>query len=203
MRRTANTCRPRRASLLATSLLAVVGLGALMLTSPVAHAAPVERASGSVPISDSFDGCGIPVTEEGVFTYRYTVGQGTAKTGGQFFRVHQQNSYIGTFTNTATGAYFTSEWHTNFREMPATLVGTSGSIVTYQTKESGVWDTLRDSTGKVRYRSAGNLVFQYVFDTQGDSTPGGLVLDEQFVRTSGHWTTWDADFCAIVNALIG
>ena len=47
----------------------------------------------------------------------------------------------------------------------------------------------------------------HVYDTQGNledpSAPGGLILDEQFVRTSGHWTTFDADFCAIVNELIG
>jgi len=132
-----------------------------------------------------------------------TISKGTKKTGGQFFRLRQQVSYEGTFTNEETGAYFTESWKTNYREMPATLVDGSDSIVTVQTKESGVWDTIRDSSGKVRYRSAGNLVWSYVFDTLGDSTPGGEGISDEFVRTSGNWQTWDADFCAIVDELIG
>ena len=144
------------------------------------------------------------VQEDFTIAGKYSVSQGTARTGGQFFRVKNLATYAGTFTNLDTGAYFTSAWHTNFRELPATLVGDSDSIVTYQTQESGVLDTIRDSSGVVRYRIAGNLVFQWVFDTEGDSTPGGVSLDEQFLRTSGHWTTFeDGALCAIVDELIG
>ncbi len=200
--------RPRRASLLATSLIAVLGLGGLMLTAPAASAAQLESYrwsdSGTV-VTDIGSECGFgyDVQEEFTFEGKYSLSTGTAKTGGQFFRQKNLVTYAGTFTNLTTGDHFTETWHTNWRELPATLVDQSDSIVTYQTKESGVWDTIRDSTGAVRYRSAGNLVFQWVWDTEGDSVPGGFKLDEQFLRTSGHWTTFDADFCAIVDELIG
>jgi hypothetical protein len=194
--------------MLITSLTAVLGLGGLMLTAPAASAAPLESYRWSFSdkvVTDIGFECGFSYDVEEDFTIegKYSVSQGTTKTGGQFFRVKNLATYAGTFTNLDTGAYFTAAWHTNFREMPATFVDQNGSVVTYQTKESGVWDTLRDSTGAVRYRSAGNLVFQYIYDTEGDSAPGGVFLDEQFIRTSGHWTTFDADFCAIVNELIG
>ena len=184
--------------------LAAAGIAALSLTAaPTANAGQWESGTFDDSFSETFDECGYDVTEEAHFVGRYTISKGTKKTGGQFFRLRQQVSYGGTFTNEETGAYFTESWKTNYREMPATLVDGSDSIVTVQTKESGVWDTIRDSSGKVRYRSAGNLVWSYVFDTLGDSTPGGEGISDEFVRTSGNWQTWDADFCAIVDELIG
>jgi hypothetical protein len=187
------------------AILAAAGIAALSLSAvPAANAAQLESGSFEFSESNTFDECGYDVREDVEVSGKYTISKGTARTGGEFFRVKQQTVYHGTFTNVATGAYFTNDWHVNFREMPATIVDENGPIVTYQTKESGVWDTIRDSSGTVRYRSAGNLVFQYVFDTGGDGAPGGgEFLSEEFVRTSGNWQTWDADFCAIVDELIG
>jgi hypothetical protein len=187
------------------SILAAAGIAAMSLSAtPAANAAQLESGTFDDSFSNTFDECGYDIVEEAHIVGRYTISKGTKKTGGEFFRVHQQAAYEGTFTNVATGAYFTESWKTNFREMPATIVDEAGPVVTYQTKESGVWDVLRDSSGKVRYRSAGNLVFEYVFDTGGDGAPGGgEFLSEEFIRTSGHWTTFDADFCAIVDDLIG
>ena len=187
------------ATILAAAGMAAVSLGA----APAANAAPLESGTFDFTNSDTFDDCGYDVREDSHAYGEYTTSQSTKKTGGQFFRLHQRIAYEGTFTNVATGAYFTEAWHTNWREMPATLVDGSSSVVTYQTKESGVWDTLRDSSGKVRYRSVGNLVWSYVFDTGGDAAPGGEFISDQFVRTSGTWQTFDTDFCTIVDDLIG
>lgn len=185
--------------------LVAAGIAALSLTAaPTANAGQLESGTFDDSFSDTFDDCGYDVVEEAHIVGRYTISKGTKQTGGEFFRVHQQAAYEGTLTNVATGAYFTETWKTNFREMPATIVDENGPVVTYQTKESGVWDVLRDSSGKVRYRSAGNLVFSYVFDTGGDGAPGGgEFISEDFVRTSGNWQTFDADFCDIVDDLIG
>jgi hypothetical protein len=134
----------------------------------------------------------------------FTISKGTPQTGGEYFRVHQQTSFTGTFTNEATGDFFTATWKTNLMELPARIVDENGPVVTYRTHESGVWDVIRDSSGKVRYRSTGNVVFQYVFDTGGDGAPGGgTFLNEEFIRTSGNFQTFDADFCDIVTELIG
>lgn len=186
-------------------MLAASGIATMLLGAvPVANAAPLESGTFDFTTSETFDDCGYEVREDSHASGKFTVSQGTKKTQGQYFRLHQKIAYEGTFTNVKTGAYFTEEWHTNWRELPGTLVDGSDSVVTYQTKESGVWDTIRDSTGTVQYRSAGTLVFQYVFDTGGDGAPGGgEFLSEEFVRTSGHWDTFDADFCTIVDDLIG
>ena len=90
--------------------------------------------------------------------------------------------------------YFTSSSGTRTSERcQRRLVDGSDSIVTYQTKESGVWDTIRDSTGHgalPQHRKP--RVVRYVFDTGGDGAPGGgEFLSEEFVRTSGHWQTFD------------
>ena len=183
--------------------LTVAMISTFVLSSP-ADAAPLERGTFDDSGSYTFDDCGFAVAVDERFVGWYPIGQGTKQTNGEFFRVHQKTAYSGTFTNVETGDYFTSAWHVNLREMPARIVDENGPIVTYQTKESGVWDTIRDSTGTVRYRSTGNLVFRYVFDTGGDGAPGGgEFISEEFVRTSGNWQTFDADFCAIVDELIG
>ena len=187
--------------------LAAAGIAALSLTAaPTANAGQLESGTYDFTESNHIDDCGYgyDITEDAHISGKWTISKGTNKTGGEFFRVHQRISYEGVWTNDETGAYATSSWHVNFRELPATIVDQDGPIVTYQTKESGVWDTFRDSSGKVRYRSAGNLVFEYVFDTGGDGAPGGgEFISEDFIRTSGNWQTWDADFCAIADELIG
>lgn len=189
----------------ALSILTAAGIAALSLTAgPVANAGQLESGTFEFQTDETFDDCGFAVREVSVGYGNYSISKGTKKTGGEFFRVKQHIRFEGTFTNVESGAYFTVDWHTYWREMPATIVDEDGPIVTYQTKESGVWDTFRDSSGKVRYRSTGNLVFEYVFDTGGDGTPGGgKFISEDFIRTSGNWQTWDADFCAIVDELIG
>lgn len=186
-------------------MLAVAGVATVsLLAAPPANAGPLESGTFDFTDSGTFDDCGFKVREDFRVSGKYSISQGTKKTGGEFFRVKQHTTYSGTFTNVKTGAYFTNDWHINFRELPATIVDENGPVVTYQTKESGVWDTIRDSSGTVRYRSAGNLVFSYVFDTGGDGAPGGgEFLSEEFIRTSGNWQTWDTDFCAIVDELIG
>ena len=187
------------------SILAAAGIAAMSLSAtPAANAGKVETGTFDFTWSDTFGDCGYDITEDAHLVGKFTIGKGTKKTGGEYFRVHQQTKYEGTFTNDETGDYFTESWKTNFREMPATIVDSNGPVVTYQTKESGVWDVIRDSSGAVRYRSAGNLVFEYVFDTGGDGAPGGgEFISEDFIRTSGNWQTWDADFCAIADELIG
>jgi hypothetical protein len=187
-----------------TPILATAGIITMsLIVVPTADAAQSDSGTFEFTESNTFDDCGYSITEDAHFVGKYTISKGTKKTGGQYFRVHQQVTYTGTFTNDSTGAYFTDAWHTNFREMPATVVDENGPIVTYQSKESGVWDVVRDSSGKVRYRSTGNLVFSYVYDTGGDSAPGGDYISEDFVRTSGNWQTFDADLCAIADELIG
>jgi len=192
--------RARRLAFLA----ALASAAALAVTAPPASAAPIDSGTFDFSESSTFDDCGYSIAAEEHRQGRYVTKDSTPATGGQFFRVQQRTTYVGKFTNVETGAYFTETWHTTFKELPATVVSDNNpDIVRYRTHETGVWDVIRDASGKVRYRSTGNLVFEYVFDTGGDSTPGGEFISAQFIRTSGHWDTFDADFCDIADELIG
>jgi hypothetical protein len=185
--------------------LAAGAIGALLtvgLAAP-AQAGILESGSWTFENSFTFDDCGFDVAAHEHFEGSYTIKDSNPRTDGQFFRLQQRITFFGTFTNTETEDFFTIEWRQNVNELPATLVGDDGRTVTYRTHEAGVWDMFRDSSGKVRYLSAGNVVFEYVFDTLGDSEPSGEVLDETLVRLAGTFPTFDADFCAIVEDLIG
>lgn len=192
----------------ATRLAAALVAGALGAAFTVGLAAPaqagiLESGSWTFEQSFTFDDCGFEVAVEERFDGSYTVKDSNPRTDGQYFRLQQRIAFFGTFTNTETEDFFTIEFLQNVNELPATLVGDDGRTVTYRTHEAGVWDMFRDSSGKVRYLSAGNVVFEYVFDTLGDSEPGGETLDQTLVRLAGTFPTFDADFCAIASDLIG
>jgi hypothetical protein len=190
--------RARRVA--AALVVAATALGGM--AAPAA-AAPLERGTFEFPASFTFDECGFEVAVDEVLSGWYVIKDSTPKTGGQFFQLQQQAEYHAVLTNVETGAWATQDWQTTFKEMPATVISADGEDVRYRTHETGVWDVIRDSSGRVVYRSVGNLVMEYEFDTGGDSAPGGDFLSEQFIRAAGHWDTLDADYCAILTDLIG
>lgn len=183
------------------------GLTALTLAAGPATipalAAPVDSGEFEFTNSDSFSDCGITVDVEERIWGTFVIKDSTPRTDGQFFMAQQQLNGLVTFTNRATENFFTAEWRTRFTELPATPTADDPDVVTYRSHETGVWQVLRDSSGKVRYRDTGNVVFEYTFDTLGNSQPGGDVLSENLVRTSGRFDTFDADFCEVVQDLIG
>jgi hypothetical protein len=168
-----------------------------------AAAAPLERGSFEFSDSYTFDDCGFEVAVEESISGRYVIKGSTPKTDGQYFTLQQQARYHATYTNVETGESASQDWWTTFKEMPARIVSDDGPVVVYRTHETGVWDVIRDSSGAVVYRSVGNLVMEYEFDTQGDSAPGGELLSEEFVRASGHWETLDLDLCEALTDIIG
>jgi hypothetical protein len=132
----------------------------------------------------------------------FTVNDATSRTGGQFFRVHQQSNYSGRFTNVATGKSFAGTWQPTSWSSPTQWLrqlGTS-SPTTPTRPGRGTYCATRRAKS---YRSVGNLLFEYEFDTRGESRPGGVILSEEFNRTSGRRDTFDADLCTIVQDLIG
>lgn len=183
------------------------GLAALTLVAGTgmlpAQAAPVDSGEFEFTTSDSFSDCGVTVDVDERIWGTFVVKDSTPRTDGQFFMAQQQLNGFVTFTNRATEDYFTAEWRTRFTELPATPTADDPNVVTYRSHETGVWQVLRDSSGKVRYRDTGNVVVEYTFDTLGDSQPGGDILSEELVRTSGRFDTFDADFCEVVLDLIG
>jgi hypothetical protein len=60
--------------------------------------------------------------------------------------------------------------------------------------------------GKVVLRDRGAIFRTIIFDTLGDSKPGGVIVSETIDRVSGPHPDLDMDeatFCALVHDLIG
>ena len=109
--------------------------------------------------------------------------------------------YTDTYTNLATDASFSEEGRFTSMDVKATPLG--GNIFEFRFRESGT-AVIRDMAGDVVSREAGAVWLTIVFDTLGDSMPGGEVLDETLDRLSGqHPLFEDEAFCAVVHDLIG
>jgi hypothetical protein len=59
--------------------------------------------------------------------------------------------------------------------------------------------------GNIVLRDRGAIRIAWLFDTLGDSQPGGMFLDESVVRVSGPHPGFEEtfDFCALADDLIG
>ena len=78
------------------------------------------------------------------------------------------------------------------------MISDDGRIIEWITKDSGALWTVRDETGNVVLRDRGSITERYVFDSLGDSQPGGVFLDYEFVKASGHFPSADFDLCSLV-----
>lgn len=183
------------------------GIGAAVLIGGAvvapAQARPVDSGSFSDSFVEPIECDNRSLELEATIVGSYVIKDSTPKTGGQFFKFSQTAEFNGTFTDLGTGETFTEYWRTNFREGPGTLISDNGREFRWQTKDSGVWDVFRDSSGKVVYRNTGTVVTDYTGDTFGDGVPGAEILSEEFVRTSGHFPTFDMDICQIAESILG
>lgn len=90
------------------------------------------------------------------------------------------------------------------QDVRATNVG--GSVFEFVTHEVGQVFVVRDMDGNLVLRDRGRIAWTYLFDTLGDTEPGGVELDELDVRVSGPHPGYDIsdeDYCAAVQDLIG
>ena len=88
-------------------------------------------------------------------------------------------------------------------DVKATPLG--GNVFEFKFRESGTV-VVRDMAGNVVLRDAGATWITIVFDTLGDSMPGGEILDETVDRVSGPHPLFEKDeaaFCDMVHDLIG
>jgi hypothetical protein len=111
--------------------------------------------------------------------------------------------FTDTFTNLATGASFSIGGKLTGMDVKATPLG--GTVFEFKSRESGTV-VVRDMDGNVVLREAGAVWTTVVFDTLGDSMPGGEVLDESVDRVSGPHPLLEMDeaaFCDMVGDLIG
>ncbi len=188
-----------RRSLRSIAVSAAVTLAVLAMSAP-AQAKVVD--SGSFSGTDSGVVCGSYVVET-TFSGSFTVKDATPATDGQFFPFTLKLEFTDVITNPETGAFVTLSGHFLLKEIrPRQL---DGSIYTVRTIEVGQF-VLRDMDGKVVLKDVGLIETIEIFDTLGDSAPGGVLLEgPDIIRVAGPHPALEDTFdpCPLFDELIG
>jgi hypothetical protein len=186
---------PRRVASLAAASVLVLVFAAPALAKPV--------DGGTFAGTDSGVECGT-YDRESTFSGRFMIKDATPATDGQFFYFQQSVKFTDVITNPLTGAFFTVTGNDHFKEIRARLV--EGNVFTYSTIEVGQPFVITDMDGHVVLRDRGLIETTYLFDSLGDSAPGGQFLqDPEVVRVVGPHPGFEEtfDFCALADQLIG
>jgi hypothetical protein len=169
-----------------------------------AQATVVDRGtfSGSeTGVADEL--CGIAVVRDSTFSGSFRLRLDKASDGQAFFqRLNFQ--YHDTFTNPLNGRSLSAEGKSLENELKATHV--EGNIYEFTTIEAGQPFVIRDGAGNVVLRDRGVIRHRILFDTLGDSAPGGITLDDQIIGIGGPhpgFEQTEEEFCAMVDTLIG
>ena len=186
----------------------VATAGALAVMVVMACAVPAqatifERGTFSFQESVDEDLCGIAVRRDTTVSGKFRTRTGKGDLDQAFFGMLNVE-FSDTFTNLATGAFFTIEGKSLAnKDVKATPIG--GNVFEFKVLEAGT-TVVRDVDGNVVLRDAGSFWRTILFDTLGDSQPGGDVLDETITRVNGPHPGLDMDdaaFCDMVHDLVG
>ena len=180
-------------------MAAVIAAGALALPA-TAQATVYERIPYEDAFSFTYEDCGFPVDMTASATGIFRLREGKHHSD-QGFLVLDRVHYLETHVNPATGDFFTIRGHGVFNEVVARPY--AGDVLEFRVVEAGQLHTVRDSAGNVVLRDRGSLRFAYLFDTLGDSMPGGEFVEDLWFRANGPHPSEDIDFCAMVTELIG
>jgi hypothetical protein len=184
------------------ALPAVLAITIVMVGAVSAHATVFESGHFSFEESVEEDLCGIEVRRDTVAGGHFRNRTGKGELDQAFFG-QSSVEFTDTFTNLATGASFSIGGRLTGMDVKATPLG--GNVFEFRFRESGTV-VVRDMAGDVVLRDAGAIWGTVVFDTLGDSMPGGEVLDERVDRVSGPHALFEMDevaFCDLVHDLIG
>ena len=183
------------------TLLALGGSMACGVAAASATVVDREHFQGSETVPDEI--CGISVIRDSEFSGSLRIRAGTGATDQAFFeRVNFR--YSDTFTNPENGKSLTIQGHSVYNEVKAERV--EGNVFEFTTIEAGQPFVLTDSSGRVILRDRGLVRSLVLFDTLGDSMPGGQTLDVSTIRVSGPHPAFDLtdeEFCGVVESLIG
>jgi hypothetical protein len=171
-------------------IIVVIGL----FTPAVAQAAPpYERMhySGSDSFPDTI--CGLDVTLDlefsGVLVVRTVKGS-----DGQAFLAHNNYETVETITNPVTGNQIIMTANGVFHEQRAKHV--SGNVWSFDFLDAGTF-TVTDVDGNRLLRDRGVVKIRQLFDTLGDSQPGGELISEELLAIHGPHAE-ESTFCNVV-----
>lgn len=181
---------------------AVLMTVAVMAAAAPAQATVFDQGYFTFEESNTEDLCGLEVRHDFAINGHFRTRTGKRDLDQAFFG--KLSAHItDTFTNLATEAFFTVEARLTEMDLKATPLG--GDLFEFEFREAGM-GVVRDMDGDVVLRDRGVIWMRQVFDTLGDSQPGGNILDESVIRVSGPHPGFEQDdetFCAAVHELIG
>ncbi len=194
----------------------LVSLGLLAGALPAQAGAPdyfepPTRYNDPYSFDPQCDGLNLKVTgrARGVLAYLNVAGS-----DGQAFLVRDRYRFREVWKNLDTGEHFVVSGHGFFREVKATFVPTEqvpadlvppegivGPVYLFRAVETGNPFTVTDDDGHVVVKDVGRLVSENLFDTLGDSKPGGTSLSFEFVEIVGPHPGLDVDLCELAPGL--
>jgi hypothetical protein len=157
-------------------------LGVLLATA-VASLAVVPVAQGAIferfrfvddPYSFETEICGIDVLVEGTASGHGRIRTGKGKAATAFFE-NVNFSYSETWT-AANGRFVTVTGNAIFHEVKAVPLG--DNQFRFTAIEAGQPFRLYDPEGNLLLRDRGVIRHSAIFDTLGDATPGGVLIEE-------------------------
>jgi hypothetical protein len=156
------------------ALLLAVAVAALLVV-PAAQGAIFER-SRLVDEPYSFQDviCGIDVQIEGTLTEAQRIRTGTGKLATAFLD-HINADFSETWT-AANGSFVTVSGH--FTSNDVKVVPLGDNVFRFTAVQAGQPFRLYDSQGNLLLRDRGVIRFSFIFDTLGDATLGGVVIEE-------------------------
>ena len=179
------------------ALLSVVGgaVIALTLAGPVG-ATVILRDHYSEDYDFSFDDCGFWIDVSGHVDgmAQLRVGKGDLATA---FFLHDNFSYLETWTRRDTGDSFTLGANALFQETKATHV--DGTVFEFTSVLAGQPFTVWDSDGKLILRDRGAIREALRFDTLGDDVPGGEFVAAVSFSVHGPHPGLDLDLCTLLD----
>ena len=166
----------------------------LVVAAGTAAAKPTLRDSGSYdnPWTDTF--CGMDV--QGRDFGHFEIAEATKATNYQFF--YFTNWYNGhtTITNPDTGKWITEDWSGVFKEVCAHPRRDDPNVFDFGTVDTSQY-VVKASDGRVLHRESPTVLTKRVFDTFGDSQPGGNELEYREIVNTLDQTF---DLCAVAQA---
>ena len=177
-------------------------LGVLLAIAIPAQATVRDHEHYSFSDSEDFTECGLSIHSTFTASGNARVRVGKHDLDTAFFGLDNYE-YSDMWTNTANGRSLTIWGNGILRDVSATHV--SGSIFQFTTVESGRPFNISDENGRIVVRDRGAIRQTYLFDTEGDDTPGGIFLEQLEERVSGPHPGFfmtDDEFCAVVTRLL-
>jgi len=178
-----------------TTLVLAVVLG------PAAQAAPpYEKYEFSVSESGTFEDCGMTIAFD-----TESSGRGQLRTAkgsdGQAFLEHVTFRFRDTYTNVETGRTMVFTGNGLYHDLTATHV--SGDVYEFTAHQTGRPLLITDLEGNRLAFERGRVFMTVLFDTLGDSAPGGVFLSEEEPVFHGQFETGDLGFCDFAEMFIG